>query len=57
MLWVNAGYYNDVTHQLNYSSVGLDFKIDKYKIGVGMLNGSETHPLKETLLLTLNVEI
>ena len=35
---------------MNYSSVGLDLKIDRYKIGVGVLNGSDTHPLKNTLL-------
>jgi len=57
LLWVNAGYYNDVTHDLNYSSVGLDLKVDRYKIGVGILNGSDTHPLKNTLLLTINMEI
>ena len=57
MLWVNAGYYNDVTYNLNYSSIGMDLKFERYKIGLGILNGDDTHPLKNTLLLTLNMEI
>ena len=54
---VNAGYYNDVTYNLNYSSIGMDLKFERYKIGLGILNGDDTHPLKNTLLLTLNMEI
>ena len=27
------------------------------KFGLGVLNGNETHPLKNTLLLTINTEI
>jgi len=57
MLWVNAGYYNDVTYNLNYSSIGMDLKFERYKIGLGILNGDDNHPLKNTLLLTLNMEI
>lgn len=57
MFWVNAGYYNDVTHDLNYSSLGFDFKFEKWKFGLGVLNGNDTHPLKNTLLLTINMEI
>ncbi len=57
MLWFKAGYFNDIDNQLNYPSVGLDIKYDRYKIGLGMLQGDETHPLKNTLLLTINVEI
>ena len=57
MFWVNAGYYNDVTHDLNYPSLGFNFKFEKWKFGVGVLNGDKTHPLKNTLLLTINMEI
>ena len=57
MLWFKAGYFSDVDHQLNYPSVGIDFKYDKYKIGFGVLQGDETHPLKDSFLLTINVEI
>ena len=57
MLWFKAGYFIDVDHQLNYPSVVIDFKYDKYKIGFGVLQGDETHPLKDSFLLTINVEI
>jgi|TARA_R100000081_G_scaffold91063_2_gene67874 hypothetical protein len=54
---LNAGYYSDSTHELTYSSFGFDLNYDRYKFGVGYLLGDETHPLKNTLLLTLNLEI
>jgi len=54
---VNAGYYSDSTHELTYSSVGFDINYDRYKFGFGYLFGDETHPLGNTLLLTLNLEI
>jgi len=53
----NIGYFNDVTHELNYSSVGLGFKVDSYRVGVGYINGDETFPLSDTIQLTINVEI
>jgi hypothetical protein len=53
----NIGYFNDVTHELNYSSVGLGFKVDSYRVGVGYINGDETFPLSNTFQLTINVEI
>jgi len=43
---------------VNMGSVSdIDFKFEKWKFGVGVLNGDETHPLKNTLLLTINMEI
>ena len=54
---VNAGYYSDSSHELTYSSFGFDINYDRYKFGFGYLFGDETHPLGNTLLLTLNLEI
>ena len=57
LMKVNAGYYSDSTHELTYSSFGFDMNIDRYEFGLGYLFGDETHPLKNTLLLTLKMEI
>ena len=57
ILSTNIGYFNDVKYDLNYSSVGLDFKYQSYKIGVGYIVGDETFPLSNTFQLTINVEI
>ena len=57
MFWFRAGYFSDVDHQLNYPSVGLGFEYDKYNIGLGFISGDDTHPLKDSMLLTINVEI
>src|SRR5210317_119421 len=57
LMKVNAGYYSDSTHELTYSSFGFDINYDRYEFGMGYLFGDETHPLGNTLLLTLNLEI
>ena len=38
-------------------TVGLGFKVDSYRVGVGYINGDETFPLSNTFQLTINVEI
>jgi len=57
LISANIGYYNDVKYNLNYSSAGLDFKYQSYKVGVGYIIGDETFPLSNTFQLTINVEI
>tara|TARA_B100001094_G_scaffold313167_1_gene350625 strand:+ start:18380 stop:19246 length:867 start_codon:yes stop_codon:yes gene_type:complete len=57
LMSANIGYYNDVNYDLNYSSFGLDFKYESYKIGFGYILGDETFPLSDTIQLTINVEI
>jgi len=52
-----VGYYNDIEHELNYSSLGLSFMYDKYDIGVGYIIGGDIFPLSNTLQLTINLEI
>ena len=54
---VGLGYYNDIEHELNYSSLGLSFIYDKYDIGVGYIIGGEIFPLSNTLQLTINLEL
>ena len=51
------GYYNDIEHELNYSSLGLSFIYDRYDIGVGYIIGGDIFPLSNTLQLTINLEI
>ena len=57
MITTRFGYYNDVEHELNYSSLGLSFMYDKYDIGVGYIIGGEIFPLSNTLQLTINLEL
>ena len=38
------GYYNDIEHELNYSSLGLSFIYDRYDIGVGYIIGGDIFP-------------
>ena len=57
MLWGRMGYYIDNTHELNYPSFGLDFKYDKYLIGMSYIYGDETLPLSNTIRLTINLEL
>ena len=54
---VRVGYFKDDTHDLSYPSLGLDFKYDRYLIGVGYIYGDEIHPLSNTFQLTINVKI
>ena len=55
--WFRAGFFSDIDHQLNYPSIGMGFEYDKYNIGLGFISGDDTHPLKDSMLLTINVEI
>ena len=57
MLWGKLGYYLDNTHKLNYPTFGLDFKYDKYLIGMSYIYGDETLPLSNTIRLTINLEL
>ena len=57
MLKFRVGYFSDVDHQLNYPSVGMELNYDKYRIGSGVIQGDDTDPLKDSFLLTFNVEI
>jgi len=57
MLKFRVGYFSDVDHQLNYPSVGMELNYDKYRIGFGVIQGDDTDPLKDSFLLTFNVEI
>ena len=57
MLWGKLGYYLDTTHELTYPTFGLDFKYDKYIIGMSYIYGDETLPLSNTIRLTINLEL
>ena len=57
MLWGKLGYYLDTTHELTYPTFGLDFKYDKYLIGMSYIYGDETLPLSNTIRLTINLEL
>ena len=57
MLWGKLGYYIDDMHELTYPTFGLDFKYDKYLIGMSYIYGDETLPLSNTIRLTINLEL
>ena len=57
MLWGKAGYYIDDMHKLTYPTFGLDFKYDKYIIGMSYIYGDKTLPLGNTIRLTINLEL
>ena len=57
MLWGKAGYYGDLDHDLFYPTFGIDFKYDKYIIGMSYIYGDETLPLSNTIRLTINLEL
>ena len=57
MLWGKAGYYIDNMHKLTYPTFGLDFKYDKYIIGMSYIYGDKTLPLGNTIRLTIKLEL
>jgi hypothetical protein len=57
MLWGKVGYYLDTTHELTYPTFGLDFKYDKYIVGMSYIYGDKTLPLSNTIRLTINLEL
>ena len=57
MLWGKVGYYMDEMHKLTYPTFGLDFKYDKYIIGMSYIYGDKTLPLGNTIRLTINLEL
>ena len=57
MLWGKLGYYLDNMHELTYPTFGLDFKYDKYLIGMSYIYGDKTLPLSNTIRLTINLEL
>lgn len=57
MLWGKLGYYIDDMHELTYPTFGLDFKYDKYVIGMSYIYGDRTLPLSNTIRLTINLEL
>ena len=57
MLWGKLGYYIDDMHELTYPTFGLDFKYDKYLIGMSYIYGDNTLPLGNTIRLTINLEL
>ena len=57
MLWGKLGYYLDNMHKLTYPTFGLDFKYDKYLIGMSYIYGDRTLPLSNTIRLTINLEL
>ena len=57
MLWGKLGYYLDTTHELTYPTFGLDFKYDKYIIGMSYIYGDRVLPLSNTIRLTINLEL
>ena len=56
-LWGKLGYYMDDMHELTYPTFGLDFKYDKYVIGMSYIYGDNTLPLGNTIRLTINLEL
>ena len=57
ILWGKTGYYLDTTHKLTYPTFGLDFKYDKYIVGMSYIYGDKTLPLGNTIRLTINLEL
>jgi hypothetical protein len=57
MLWGKVGYYMDDMHELTYPTFGLDFKYDKYIVGMSYIYGDKTLPLSNTIRLTINLEL
>ena len=57
MLWGKVGYYIDDMHKLTYPTFGLDFKYDKYIVGMSYIYGDKTLPLSNTIRLTINLEL
>ena len=57
MLWGKVGYYGDLDHELLYPTFGLDFKYDKYIVGMSYIYGDRTLPLSNTIRLTINLEL
>jgi len=57
MLWGKLGYYLDTTYELTYPTFGLDFKYDKYIVGMSYIYGDKTLPLSNTIRLTINLEL
>jgi hypothetical protein len=57
MLWGKVGYYIDDMHKLTYPTFGLDFKYDKYIVGMSYIYGDRTLPLSNTIRLTINLEL
>ena len=57
ILWGKAGYYLDNVHKLTYPTFGLDFKYDKYIIGMSYIYGDKTLPLGNTIRLTIKLEL
>ena len=57
MLWGKVGYYMDEMGELNYPTFGLDFKYDKYLVGMSYIYGDKTLPLGNTIRLTINLEL
>ena len=57
MLWGKIGYYIDNMHKLTYPTFGLDFKYDKYIVGMSYIYGDKTLPLSNTIRLTINLEL
>jgi len=57
MLWGKVGYYMDEMHELTYPTFGLDFKYDKYIVGMSYIYGDKTLPLSNTIRLTINLEL
>ena len=56
-LWGKVGYYIDDMHKLTYPTFGLDFKYDKYLIGMSYIYGNRELPLSNTIRLTINLEL
>ena len=57
ILWGKLGYYLDTTHELTYPTFGLDFKYDKYIVGMSYIYGDRVLPLSNTIRLTINLEL
>ena len=57
ILWGKLGYYLDDMHKLTYPTFGLDFKYDKYIVGMSYIYGDKTLPLGNTIRLTINLEL
>ena len=56
MFWGKMGYYIDNMHKLNYPTFGIDFKYDRYIVGMSYIYGDRTLPLGNTIRLTINLE-
>ena len=53
---LKMGYFNDIEYKLNYTTLGIDLKYANYILHLGYIGGSETLPLRNTLLTSINVE-